>query len=92
MNIARCFIFLCISLGSSVYAQDWIPFQGHNPPVIINQQHTIPIYQPVIVYQWVPYTVQQNIIVEQKYLLCKKQTVITQPVTQWIYQPVILYR
>jgi hypothetical protein len=48
--------------------------------------------QPVIVYQWVPYATQQNVIVEQQRLFCRTQTVITRPITQWVLQPVVIYR
>jgi hypothetical protein len=44
------------------------------------------------VYQWVPYPVQQNIVVEQQRFFCKTQTVISRPATQWVLQPIVVYR
>ena len=92
-NLARCFVmFMLISIGSSAYAQNWIPYQEPVQPVVQTQMVYIHQPQPVIVYQWVPYATQQNIIVEQQRLFCRTQTVITRPITQWVLQPVVIYR
>jgi hypothetical protein len=45
-----------------------------------------------VIYQWVPYAAQQNVVVEQHKLFCRTQTVVTRPYTQWIMQPVVIYR
>lgn len=92
MKIARCLVFIFMGLGSQSYAQEWIPFQGYSQTQVVQQYTQVYQPQPFIVYQWTPVVVQQNFIVEQRYLFCKKQTVVTQPVTQWIYQPVIVYK
>ncbi len=93
-NFARCFIMLFLmSISSNLYAQEWVAYNQHIQPQPQPQIQTVYIQpQPVLVYQWVPYTVQQNIVVEQRYLFCKRQTVVTQPTIQWIYQPVIIYK
>jgi hypothetical protein len=61
--------------------------QGVQTQIVYIQQP-----QPVVIYQWFPYTAQQNIIVEQQRLFCKTQTIITRPFTQWVLQPMVIYR
>jgi len=92
-NLARCFaMFMLISIGSNLYAQEWIPYQQPTQAVVQTQVVYVPQPQPVIVYQWVPYFTQQNVIVEQHRIFCRTQTVVTRPFTQWIIQPVVIYR
>jgi hypothetical protein len=85
---------MLISLSSNIYAQDWIPFQYVQPIQPVQQIQTtyVPQPQPVVIYQWVPYYAQQNFIVEQQRLFCRTQTIVTRPYTQWILQPVMVYR
>jgi len=92
-NLARClFMFMLISVGSNTYAQNWGPYQEQVQPTIQTQVVYVHQPQPVVVYQWVPYVVQQNVIVEQQRLFCRTQTVVSRPYTQWIIQPVVIYR
>lgn len=92
-NLARCFTMLMlICVGSNLYAQEWIPYQEYTQPVAQTQVVYVQQPQPVVVYQWVPYVVQQNMIVEQQRLFCRTQTVVTRPYTQWVIQPVVIYR
>jgi len=92
-KIAGCLVFLFfVSLCDLGYSNEWIPYQGQN---IIN--HTQPVYvpiqpQPIVVYQWTPYIVQQNYVVQQQCWFKVKQTIVTVPTTQWVIQPVIIYR
>lgn len=94
-NLARCSMLFCIiGLSNTIFAQEWIPYQ-QNTQVLVEQRTIVePVryYQPVVYYQPVPYVIQQNMIVEKQCLFHRTQTVITRPVTYWIYQPVILYR
>ena len=88
-------LFFIISITSSAYAQNWIPYQGYyEQPVVNNHQIYVQTYvptpQPLLVYQWVPYQTQQNIIVEQRCFLHKTYRVVPVPQTQWIYQPMII--
>ncbi len=56
----------------------------------------------VYAQEWIPYQehiqpvvqtqVEQNVIVEQQRLFCRTQTVINRPSTQWVLQPVVIYR
>jgi hypothetical protein len=92
-NLARCLLMLMImSVGSNLYAQNWIPYQETIQPVVQTQVVYVPQPQPVVVYQWVPYVVQQNVVVEQQRIFCRTQTVVTKPFTQWILQPMVIYR
>lgn len=88
-TIARCFAVLIIAtIGTSAYSQNWVPYQE----TIQTQVVYVPQPQPVIVYQWIPYSVQQNIVVEQQRFFCKTQTIISRPTTQWVLQPIVVYR
>ena len=85
-------MLMLIGVGSNNYAQEWIAYQEHTQPVVQTQAIYVQQPQPVVVYQLVPYVVQQNIVVEQQRLFCRTQTVVTRPYTQWIIQPVVIYR
>ena len=91
-NFARCLVMLFLmGVSSNLYAQEWVTYNQYVQP----QPQIQIIYvqpQPVIVYQWVPYTVQQNVIVEQRRLFCVNQAVVTRPAIQWILQPVVIYK
>jgi hypothetical protein len=92
-NLVKCFIVIMLmSVGSSLYAQNWIPYQEPIQPVVQTQIVYVSQPQPVVVYQWVPYVVQQNVVVEQQRIFCRTQTVVTKPFTQWILQPMVIYR
>jgi len=89
--LARCLVvFFILGLSMDVYAQNWIPYQQ---PVVYTQNIVEQTYiQPVVVYNWVPYVIQQNIVVEQRCLFYKTQRIVTVPQTQWIYQPTVELR
>lgn len=91
-NFARCLVMLfLIGVSSNSYAQEWVAYNQYvQPQPQIQTVYVQP--QPVVIYQWVPYIVQQNVIVEQRRLFCVNQTVVNRPVTQWILQPVVVYR
>ncbi len=86
-------MLMLIGVSSNVYAQNWIPYQEVQQPAVV-QTNVVYVYrpQPVVVYQWVPYVAQQNVIVEQQCLFRRVQTVVTRPVTQWVVQPVVIYQ
>lgn len=92
-NFARCLVMLFLmGVSSNLYAQEWVAYNPQVPPVPYTVQTIYVQPQPVLIYQWVPYTVQQNVVVEQRRLFCVNQTVISRPATQWILQPVVIYR
>lgn len=92
-NFARCFVIIFLmGVSSNLYAQEWIAYNHYVQPQPQVQTVYIQQPQPVIVYQWTPYTVQQNVVVEQRRLFCVNQTVVSRPITQWILQPVVIYR
>lgn len=89
-NLVYLFILFFVST-TPMYAQDWVAYN----PYIQPQPQVQTVYvqpQPLVVYQWVPYTVQQNVVVEQRRLFCVNQTVVSRPVVQWIFQPMVIYR
>lgn len=90
-NLSMMLVILLMSIGNS-YAQEWIPFQGYRQTTVVQNYPSNPTPQPVVIYQWVPVVVNQNTIVEQHCLFRKIQTVTVQPVVQWVYQPVLIYR
>jgi hypothetical protein len=91
-NFARCLVILFLmGVSSNLYAQEWIGYNQY----IQTQPQIQTVYmqpQPVVIYQWVPYSVQQNVVVEQRRFFCVNQTVISRPVVQWVLQPVVIYR
>lgn len=91
-NFARCLVMLFLmGVSSNMYAQEWVAYNQYvQPQPQIQTVYVQP--QPVLIYQWVPYTVQQNIVVEQRRLFCVNQTIVNRPTVQWILQPVIIYR
>jgi hypothetical protein len=92
-NLVKCFIVIMLmSVGSSLYAQNWIPYQEPIQPIVQTQVIYVSQPQPVVVYQWVPYAVQQNVVVEQRRLFCVNQTLVSRPTVQWILQPIVIYK
>lgn len=87
-------VLATLFIGTSAYAQEWIAAQPYPQPIAAPSivYPIVPVPQPVVVYQWVPYAAQQNIVVEQHCLFRRTQTVISRPTVQWVYQPVIVYR
>ena len=92
----KCLYFLCaMTITNSAYAQDWIPYVYSSPTVTqttITQQTYNPPPQPVVVYQYTPYVVQQPIVVEQRCLWYRTQKVVYVPQVQYFYHPVWVYR
>ena len=91
-NFARCLVMLFLmGVSSNSYAQEWVAYNQYvEPQPQIQTVYVQP--QPVVVYQWVPYTIQQNVVVEQRRLFCVSQTVVSKPTIQWILQPVVIYK
>ena len=83
---------MLIGVGSNLYAQEWVAYQEPITPMAQTQIVYVQQPQPVVVYQWIPYVSQQNVIIEQQRIFCKTQTVVTRPFTQWVLQPVVIYR
>lgn len=87
---------LCLVIDNKANAQNWIPYQGYQTQTIqVTNSYPVfiqPTPQPIIINQWVPFTVPQTTIIEQHCLFRKTQKIVTEPVTQWIYMPVIIYK
>lgn len=93
-TLARCLVmFVVISLCGNSFADEWIPYRENYVPIIEPRvTYIVPQYQPVVYYQPVPYVVYQNVVVENRCLFHRTQTLVTRPITQYYYQPVVLYR
>jgi hypothetical protein len=95
-TLARCFYFVAftIIICNITHGQDWIPYVNNFPvtQTTITQQTFIPPPQPVVVYQYSPYIVQQPMVVEQRCLWHRTQRVIYVPQVQYFYQPIWIYR
>ena len=91
-NFARCLVMLFLmGVSSNMYAQEWVAYNQYvQPQPQIQTVYVQP--QPVLIYQWVPYTVQQNIVVERRYFLHINQTVVSRPTVQWVLQPMVIYK
>lgn len=89
---ARCLVMLFLmGVSSNLYSQEWVAYNQYvQPQPQIQTVYVQP--QSVLVYQWVPYTVQQNVVLEQKRLFCVNQIVVSRPTVQWVLQPVVIYR
>ena len=91
-NFARCLVMLFLmGVSSNMYAQEWVAYNQY----VQSQPQIQTIYvqpQPVLDYQWIPYTVQQNIVVEQRRLFCVNQTIVSRPTVQWVLQPMVIYK
>jgi hypothetical protein len=94
MRMIFAFIILFTIICGNVNAQEWIavrttppiPEINNLPPVCYPNHIIVQIPRPVV-YQLVPYIIQQPILVEQKYtLFCKRYIWTTQPQVQWVYQ------
>lgn len=88
--LAIILMFSC----NPIYSQEWVAIRTV-PPIVevspiptVSYSNQIIVQQPrPMVYQWVPYVVQQPVLTEQKYMLfCRKYVWTTQPHIQWVYQ------
>ena len=94
-NIINLFLIFFFYTVSSQYGfcQEWIPYQNPSPVTIVEQTRVI--YrppQPVIIYQWVPYMVEQPYIIEKRCFFQRTSHIEYRPTIQWAYQPVVIYR
>jgi len=95
--LARCFYAtICMTaLCNITHGQEWIPYVSNavqTTQTTITQQTFVPPPQPVVVYQYTPYIVQQPIVVEQRCLWHRTQKVVYVPQVQYFYHPVWVYR
>lgn len=86
-------LFFVLSVSAPCYAQDWAPYQP--TPQIIQTQ---PVYQvqyiaaqrpSMVVYQWIPQYINQPILVEQRFIFCKKYYWTNYATIQWVPQQII---
>jgi len=86
-------LFTCV-LFSSANAQEWVSYNPYPPvvevPMVPAQSFsTYVVQQPRIVYQWVPQYINQPILIERRFLLCKRYDWTIRPTIQWVQQPIV---
>lgn len=92
------YVLLVTIAFNSVYAQEWVPYnsQNHTFQQTTNFVQQVPVQvvqpQPVVMYQYVPYIVNQPVVIEKRCFFHSAQRVTYVPIVQYYYQPVILYR
>jgi hypothetical protein len=93
-TLARCLVmFFMISLFNNTFADEWVAYRPNFVHVVEQPvNYVVPQYHSVVYYQPVPYVSYQNFIIEKQCLLFRTQRIVTQPVVQWYYQPMVLYR
>lgn len=87
-------VLLSSLLFGSAYAQEWVSYNPYPPVVDVpavpaQTLTTYVVQQPVVVYRWVPQYINQPVLVEQRFLFCKRYHWTVQPTIQWVQQPVI---
>lgn len=95
ITIIVAFLFCCTT-NLSVYAQNWIPYQGYQTQTVqVTNTYPVVFYpnpQPVVVHQWTPYIIPQTTVIEHQCWFRRTQKVVTEPVIQWIYTPIVAYK
>ena len=76
----------------------WVPHQPAvvlSPPVVVTPTVPSVTYSTydypkplILMYDWVPYTVNHLVVRERQGLFCRHRTYHYEPRTEWIYQPV----
>lgn len=57
-------------------------------PTVPTQVYTTYARPLMMMYDWVPYTVNHLVVTERHGLLCKHRTYHYEPRIEWVYQPV----
>ena len=83
-------ILVAMIFTNSIYAQDvWVPYRAE---IVSPQPAYLSYSQPTIYYQAVPYYNYQTTVVEHRCMFHVRKQIITKPIIQWVYQPVIIYK
>ena len=87
-------ILLTSLFFGSAYSQEWVSYNPYPPvvqvPAVPSQSFsTYIVQQPIVVYRWVPQYINQPVLVEQRFLFCKRYHLTVQPTIQWIQQPIV---
>lgn len=94
-----CAVSICL-FSNQIYAQnEWVPYrepyitQNISQNIILQTNiENIYIRPPVLMYDWMPYYINQMAILEKRNnWFCQQQYIIYQPTIQWVYQPVWKY-
>ena len=90
----KLILVLSFFLGGTCYAHnDWIPIQTLPTVSAIMPNDIIytPNPRPILYYQWVPNVVMKPMIVEQKRIFIREQSIQMVPVTEWVPTVRVLY-
>lgn len=103
MKIFLRVVVLCLCSISNTHASEWVPYNpaGNYQNTQINTQ-TIntnilsnnPAYHqptPITTYQLVPVNIYYPVIVEHTGIFCRSNRIVYVPVTQMMYQPVVVW-
>jgi hypothetical protein len=89
----KAFILVFSIFFSTVsYGQEWVTMTPAAPVVVVPAQPSVTyttIYQPTVVYQWVPQVVQHPVVVYKKCMFMTKTEIQYIPSVQWVYVPVL---
>lgn len=86
-------ITLLIFLFPSVcFANTWTHYEppSNKNEIHININNNKPKYVPQNVYQWIPYIVNEPVVVEKRCLLIKRYEIEYRPTTRWVLQPIVI--
>lgn len=89
---------LSIFINNIAYAGAWVPANPAPVSVVSAPVVEVPMIPSVtystyakpliIMYDWVPYTVNHLVVTEKQGLFCRHRTYHYEPRVEWIYQPV----
>lgn len=100
MKLIYTVIILAITTSNVCYAHnEWIPYYqpAPSPPTVFVPTTPVITYSTpetilprplVLTYDWVPYLTTKTIVIEKQGFICKHRSIVSQPVIEWIYQPV----
>ena len=99
MKILGLFLALTLVPATFSYGSNWVPHVPYIKPVPVTQPvvevpavpsvtystYTRPL---MIMYDWVPYSVNHLVVTERYGLFCRHRTYHYEPRVEWVYQPV----
>jgi len=99
MKILGLFLALTLVPATFSYGSNWVPHAPYIKPVPVTQPVIeVPVVPSVtystynrplmIMYDWVPYSVNHLVVTERQGLFCRHRTYHYEPRVEWVYQPV----
>lgn len=84
-------ILSLLAINNVCNGQEWIQYQPQLPVVEVPSipAHTFStsavVHKPLI-YRWVPYIINEPVIVERSGIFCHKTIIVYRPTIYWVYQ------